>query len=113
MILQVTLDMTGHANQIDSINFCREVRCLSAYKNQLDPSLPPWDIANILQTVCFGMPGYGHQKQWYQLLVRSLMFIFMWKINFIHHLFLEILLRYCKIVYLSTLGMYGYAQQKQ
>ena len=42
---------------------------------------------------------------------KPLMFISRQKINFVLHVFLEILRRYCKFI-LSTLGMTGYAHAK-
>ena len=43
---------------------------------------------------------------------KPLTFIFRQKINFILHIFFEILQRYCKFVILGTLGMPGYAHPK-
>ena len=59
-----------------------------------------------------GIPGYGHQKGWYQLVENFDVCLYA-KIKFIPPLLLEILLRYCKLVILSTLGMPSHAHQKQ
>ena len=40
------------------------------------------------------------------------MFICRQNINFVVHVFLEILQKYCELVFLGTLGMYGYAHPK-
>ena len=52
-----------------------------------------------------GMPGHKHLKWQYQFKKKKpLLFIYRQKINFVLHIFLEILERYCKVVILDTLG---------
>ena len=85
----------------------QKVWCLSVCKNQLHPSFLFWDIAKILQNVTvstLGMPVCVHQK-WYQL-VEKLNVYLMLGMKFIPHLFLHMLLRYCKLGILGTLSMY-------
>ena len=52
------------------------------------------------------------QKVWYQL-VENFLLIFIQKIKFITHLFVTILLRYCKLIILGNLTMLGDIHQKQ
>ena len=59
-------------------------------------------VINLLGLGTLGMPGQTHQKD--SINLRKTMFISMRKINFITHLFPEILQRYC-IVILNILGM--------
>ena len=93
---------------------CRKVWCLSAcQKSTLSP--PSFlrycnDIANLLFWVlraCLAMATKNVDIN----LQKNLMFIIMRKIKYITHLFLEILLRYYKLVILGTLGMPSNAHQ--
>ena len=77
-------------------------------KNQIYPSLLLYYKLAILGTL--GMPGYNHKNN-SNSLQKTLMFIFMRKIIFMPHLFLQILQKYCKLVVLGTLGMPGHAYQ--
>ena len=97
------------------VSTCRRVRCLSVCKKSTS-SLPSfWDIAKTLQT-CYFWVLRAYQtvtsKNNITSLKKTFLFIFMWKIIFIPHLFLEILQRYCKLVSLGTLGACNHAHQK-
>ena len=97
------------------VSTCRRVRCLSVCKKSTS-SLPSfWDIAKTLQT-CYFWVLRAYQtvtsKNNITSLKKTFLFIFMWKIIFIPHLFLEILQRYCKLVSLGTLGARNHAHQK-
>ena len=81
-------------------------------KHQLYPSILSFlryckDIANLFILGDLGMPGYGHQKGWYQPVK-----IFMPKIKLIPRVFHEILLIYCRLVFLGTLNIPGHTHQK-
>ena len=97
------------------VSTCRRVRCLSVCKKSTS-SLPSfWDIAKTLQTcyfwvlrACQTVTSNNNSTS----LKKTFLFIFMWKIIFIPHLFLEILQRYCKLVSLGTLGARNHAHQK-
>ena len=70
------------------------------------------DIANLLFWVLWACLAMASKNNGINLL-KTLMFIFMQKIKFTPHLFLEILLRYCKLVILGTLGMAHHPHQNQ
>ena len=97
------------------VSTCRRVRCLSVCKKSTS-SLPSfWDIAKTLQTCYFWVLRACQtvtSKNNITSLKKTFLFIFMWKIIFIPHLFLEILQRYCKLVSLGTLGARNHAHQK-
>ena len=58
-----------------------------------------------------GMPAHTHLKDSI-ILKKASMFISRQKINFILHVFLDTLQRYCKTLALDTLGMPGYIHPK-
>ena len=98
------------------ISTCRKIWCLSSCEKS-NTSLTSflkycWDIANLLfwaLWACLATPI----KHFSTDLQQSFMFTWMQKIHFISPFFLEILLRYCKLVVLNTLDMPGYAHQSQ
>ena len=86
--------------KIDSFNLQESLMFICIEKNQFQPCLISSDFAKILPTY-FGYFGYA----WLCL------FCFIQKIKFIHHLFLELLLRYWKLVALDTLRMPDHVHQ--
>ena len=69
-------------------------------------------FCKIVISVTLGMPGYGHQKQWNQL-VEHFDAYFMQIIKFIPELYLETLLRYYKLGNLGILDINIHNHQKQ
>ena len=93
---------------------CRKVWYLSVCQKSTS-SLPSFlrycnDIANLLFWVLWACLAMATKNVDINL-QKNLMFIIMRKIKYITHLFLEILLRYCKLVILGTLGMPSNAHQ--
>ena len=91
------------------VPICRKLSCLPECKKSTS-SITCFlryckEIANLLFWVIWA--SLATHLKWYYELKKPLMFICGQKINFILHVFLKILQRYCKLVILGTLGIPG------